>query len=136
MNKQAAIEWLRIAYHDLKSAQILFNADHYTDSIGCDLQQAIEKTLKATIAYENRKIPKSHDLFHLYTLCNDTFVTLEKEEITYLHLATEYYKEDRYPNPNYFLPEKDEIKEVLRFAETFLLRICNALSIAFNEIVD
>ncbi len=85
MNKQAAIEWLRIAYHDLKSAQILFDADHYTDSIGCDLQQAIEK---------------------------------------------------RYPNPNYLLPEKDEIKEVLRFAETFLVRICNALSIDSNEIDD
>lgn len=49
MNKTSATEWLIIAYHDLKSAQILFAANHYTDSIGNDLQQSIEK------------IPKTHE---------------------------------------------------------------------------
>ncbi len=50
MNKTAALEWLRISYHDLKSAQILFSVNHYTDNIGNDLQQALEKMLKAIIA--------------------------------------------------------------------------------------
>lgn len=27
-NKVSAMEWLRIAYHDLKSAQILLDANH------------------------------------------------------------------------------------------------------------
>ncbi len=40
-NKTSAKEWLNIAYHNLKSAQILFENNHYTDSIGNDLQQAI-----------------------------------------------------------------------------------------------
>ncbi|MCF6331155.1 MAG: HEPN domain-containing protein [Sulfurimonas sp.] len=42
MNETASIEWLTIAYHDFRSAQILYEANHYTDSIGNDLQQAIE----------------------------------------------------------------------------------------------
>ncbi len=42
-NKSSAIEWLIIAWHDLSSARILYAARHYTDTIGIDLQQAIEK---------------------------------------------------------------------------------------------
>ena len=47
MNKTAAIEWITKAIHDLKSAQILFKVNHYTDSIGVDLHYAIEKLFKA-----------------------------------------------------------------------------------------
>jgi hypothetical protein len=43
MNKTAAKEWLRKVYHDLKSAQILYEADHFTDSIGVDLQLGEQK---------------------------------------------------------------------------------------------
>ena len=67
MNKTAAKEWLRIAYHDLLSAKILYDAKHFTDSIGCDIQQSIEKVFKAILASKNRKIPKSHDLIELYS---------------------------------------------------------------------
>ena len=47
MNKTSAKEWLVIAFHDLQSAKILYEANHYTDSIGNDLQQSIEKILKS-----------------------------------------------------------------------------------------
>ena len=104
MNKTASLEWLIIAYHDLKSAQILYDANHYTDSIGSDLQQSLEKILKSILAFKNEKIPKTHDLYEVYDLLNDLF--LEEDEITILYVATEYLKEDRYPNPNYCLPEK------------------------------
>jgi hypothetical protein len=57
-NKTSSIEWLRIAYHDLLSAKILFNAHHFTDSIGNDLQQSLEKILKAFPAYNNEQIKK------------------------------------------------------------------------------
>ncbi len=33
MNKTASLEWITIAFHDLKSAQILHEANHYTDNI-------------------------------------------------------------------------------------------------------
>ena len=40
-NKQSAVQWLTKAFHDLSSARILYAADHYTDTIANDLQQAI-----------------------------------------------------------------------------------------------
>jgi len=43
--------------------------------------------------------------------------------------ATNYYKEDRYPNPNYCLPSRDEINEVLDFTEKLFVRVCNILNI-------
>lgn len=55
-NKESAIQWLTKAYHDLSSAQVLYAADHYTDTIASDLQQAIEKMLKSFLAYENAPI--------------------------------------------------------------------------------
>ena len=52
-NEILAKEWLTKAWHDLSSARILYDADHFTDSIAIDLQQAIEKTLKSIMAYNN-----------------------------------------------------------------------------------
>ena len=43
MNKTSAKEWLVKVWHDLSSANILFEAEHYTDSIGVDLHYALEK---------------------------------------------------------------------------------------------
>ncbi len=94
MNKTAAKEWLRIASHDLLSAQILFDANHFTDSIGNDLQQALEKMLKSFLAYQNAKIPKSYDL-----------------------------------HPNYYLPPKEEIEEILAFTKRLFTTICDHLEI-------
>ncbi|MCF6309093.1 MAG: HEPN domain-containing protein [Sulfurimonas sp.] len=132
MNKTAFIEWIKIAYHDYKSAQILYDANHYTDSIGNDLQQAIEKILKSTFAFHNKKIPKTHDLFELYDLIDE--IALEEQEIDFLDIATEYFKEDRYPNPHYSLPEREEIKTILDFTYSLLEKVCKLFNISLNEI--
>jgi HEPN domain-containing protein len=131
MNKTAAKEWLVIAYHDLKSAEILYEANHYTDSIGNDLQQCIEKTLKSILAYKNQKIPKSHDLLEIAELVD---LQIEEDDYKYLALATEYFKEERYPNPNYFLPPKEEIKNVLDFTKKLFDKVLKKLQISLNEI--
>jgi HEPN domain-containing protein len=133
MNRTAAIEWLRIAYHDLKSAQILFEANHYTDSIGNDLQQSLEKTLKAVIAHKNQRIPKSHDLLEIFE-CVKSDVFLEEGQIVLLAKATEYHKEDRYPNPSYSLPPREEIYEVLQFSEELFARVYKTLGIDPSEV--
>lgn len=133
MNKTSAKEWLIIASHDLQSAKILYEANHYTDSIGNDLQQSIEKILKSILAVENKKIPKSHDLLEVYENINDKII-FEDDEFLILAKATEYHKEDRYPNPNYSLPPRDEIKEVLEFTEQLFDRVCNILEIDKEEL--
>jgi len=41
-NKLSSKEWLKKAFHDLNGAIILFEAQHYTDTIGYILQQSLE----------------------------------------------------------------------------------------------
>jgi len=116
MSNQIALEWLDVASHDIKSAHILYDADHYTDSIATSLQQAIEKMFKAMLAKSGLKIPKTHDLTQLYFLINQE-VELSESEINLLDKATLYYKTKRYPNPSYSLPDRQEVKELLDFAD-------------------
>ncbi|MBD3843256.1 MAG: HEPN domain-containing protein [Campylobacterales bacterium] len=135
MNKQSAIEWLTISYHDLLSAKILYDANHFTDSIGNDLQQSIEKSLKSIIAFQNLKIPKSHNLLEVYEYVKDK-IEISDNEIIFLARATSYLKEDRYPNPNYSLPPRDEIKEVLDFTEQLFDKVCSVLEIDKKELTQ
>lgn len=134
MNKTSSKEWLVISYHDLQSAVILYEANHYTDSIGNDLQQSIEKILKSMLAFQNEKIPKSHDLLEVYENIKDR-IDFEENDLLILAKATEYFKEDRYPNPNYFLPSREEIKEVLDFTAKLFDRVCSILEIDKSELV-
>ena len=127
-NKSFAKEWLVKAYHDLSSAQILYGAGHFTDTIGCALQQAVEKSLKAFLAYESKKIKKTHDLVDIYELI-EKYIELEESQIRLLAIATDYYTEDKYPAIHCALPERKEIKEVLDFATDLLGRVCLILEI-------
>ena len=132
MNKTASLEWITIAFHDLKSAQILYEANHYTDSIGSDLQQSIEKLLKSILASKNNKIPKTHDLYEVYDLIDE--INLLESELKLLDKATLYLKEDRYSNPEYCLPPRKEIKEVLYFTEKLFENVCKILDINIEEV--
>ncbi|WP_321777509.1 HEPN domain-containing protein [Sulfurimonas sp.] len=132
-NKVSAIEWLRISYHDLKSAEILLDANHYTDSIGNDLQQSLEKMLKAIFAYNNQQIKKSHDLVEIYVNIKDE-LDITENEIDFLEKATQYFKEDRYPNPYYSLPPKEEIIEILEFTQDLYEKICKKFKIEKDDI--
>ncbi len=135
MNRQASKEWLTIAFHDLQSAHILYEANHYTDSIGTDLQQALEKSFKSLIAYKNEKIPKTHNLLELYEyIKSDIFI--DEAELIFLARATQYFKEDRYPNPYYSLPLREEIAEVLAFSENFFESVCAVLGIERKELLE
>lgn len=44
-NKISSLEWLRVAYHDLLSAKILYDADHFTDASNSN--QHFQTTKKA-----------------------------------------------------------------------------------------
>ncbi len=134
-NKTYAKEWMQFAYKNLATAELLYKADHYEDIIGVDLQQFFEKSLKSLFAYNNQKIPKNHDLIELLALLEFS-KELEEKEIDLLSLASDYYKDDRYPNPNYELPSRKEIKQVLEFANKFFEQVCQILDINKDEILD
>ena len=119
---------------NLDTANLLFNVNHYEDIIGIEIQQTLEKLLKAVAANKNIKIPKEHDLVKLYFIIESSFIQLEEEDIILLRIATNYYKEDRYPNPNYNLPSRDEIEKVLSFTENLFNEVCTVLQIEVTEI--
>jgi HEPN domain-containing protein len=127
-NRQSAREWLSVAKHDLLAAELLYENNHYTDTIGYMLQQALEKMLKSIPAYNNERIKKSHDLVEIYDIVRG-IISLEEEEISYLESATAYYVENRYPNSYFSSPTEEEIKNTLDFGFELLSKICNTLEI-------
>jgi len=133
-NKVYAKEWLWFAYRNLYTADHLYEANHFTDIIVIDLQQAIEKILKSILACNNKKIPRSHYLDELVSLVDD--ITFGEDEMLLLDKTTDYYREDRYPNPNYTLPTREETKEILDFAYALFDRVCELLNIDKMEIID
>ncbi len=116
-NKLLAIEWLESGKKHLEAAQILFKNGHYNDITGIELQQAIERFLKAIAAYNNRVILRSHDLIILLEDIKHE-IKFKKEVKEECELAADYYQDNRYPGRgNNFLPSDYEIKKVLVAAE-------------------
>lgn len=132
-NKRYACEWLQKAFHDLKGARLLYDSDHYTDTIAYVLHQSCEKTLKSVYAYQNHVIRKTHNLLELYELL-PLQISLEDEEIFLLSVATTYQTQQRYPVVHKKLPAKEEIKEVLEFSEKLFEHVMLVLKIDLKDL--
>ena len=133
-NKQSAKEWLEKSYHDLNGVIILFEAKHYTDTIGYVLQQSLEKLLKSILAYDNKKIKKSHNLIEIYEMVNYRLY-LDEDDIRFLAIATTYNTKLRYPTPHKKTPSREEIKEVLDFTEKLFNDVCQILDIYKEDVL-
>ncbi|GEM_PF-703937 len=131
-NKAYAEEWLSFAAKELETAALLLDAGHYTDIIGITLQQTLEKSLKALFAAANIKIPRDHDLVRIAYLLEDR-IDFEENEIMLLRIASDYYKAERYPNPNYFLPAEEEIREIFDFSLSVYIRCCETAGIKIDR---
>lgn len=71
-NKDVANEWLNVANLDLESAKFLMNMNSIPFQIVCyHSQQAIEKYLKAYLAFCGNEILKTHDLLILNKKCEE-----------------------------------------------------------------
>lgn len=64
------------------------------------------------MAFQNKKIRKTHDLVELYSII-DNELSLSEENIDILDIATTYYSNNRYPHSNYTLPKDEEIQKVI-----------------------
>ncbi|WP_458700349.1 HEPN domain-containing protein [Sulfurospirillum sp. 1307] len=133
MNKSSAQKWLVKAWHNLSGAKIFYKANHYTDVTAVELHYTVEKLLKSFIAYENKKIPKTHNLIELSGLIID-FIKFSEEEFDLLDIISGYHIEESYPMPDRTLPSKEEIKEILDFADNLLEKVCKILEVDIDEI--
>jgi len=132
MNKTSAIEWLKKAWHNLSGAKVLYDVNHYTDITAVELHYAVEKILKSFLAYENKKIPKTHDLFEIYELVSHK-IDLE-DECSLLDQISKYHIEESYPAFDRIMPSKDEMKDVLEFTNELMDKVCNILNINKDDL--
>jgi HEPN domain-containing protein len=121
-NKIYALEWLNLSFKNLEASRILNEAEHFTDVIGVEVHQALEKILKAVLAYNNVKIPRTHDLIELVPLVKE-FIALNEEIINIITVATDYYSQDRYPGPSYSIPPHKEIEAVIKNTYQFYKQV-------------
>jgi len=128
MNKQAAAEWLNKAWHHLSSGKLLYEADHYTDVIAIDLHYAVEVTLKAFLVYENKKIIKTHDLLKIHAYLVER-LSFDPDELDLMDKISTYHLSGSYPPKDRKMPSREELEEVLKFAEVLLERACKMLDI-------
>jgi len=133
MNETAAKEWLTKAWHHYSSAALLYQVQHYTDVIAVDLHYAVEITLKSILAYENKKILKTHDINELAKLLEEN-LSFSVDEERLMVVITTYHIKGSYPTPHRNLPPKEEIKKVLAFADYLLDHVCTLLKISIDEI--
>ncbi len=133
MNKQAAIEWLEKAWHHFSSGRFLYEADHYSDVIAIDLHYAIEIMLKAMIAYENRKMIKTHNLIEIHSHIIEK-IAFDEEELELLDIVSTYHTKASYPPFDRKMPSKGELKRVIEFADRLYSRVCTILEIDEEDV--
>jgi len=116
-NIQLAKEWLDSGKKHLEVAEILFKNGHYTDIIGLELQQSIERVLKAVLAYNNQSITRIHDLATLLESIKNE-IEFDNDIRMQCDIATDYYQDNRYPvRGSNFLPSEKEIEKVIETAD-------------------
>jgi HEPN domain-containing protein len=133
-NKIHAIEWLKKAYHDLDSANILYESGHYTDTIGYLYHQSIEKIFKSIIAYENNPINKTHNLIELHEIL-DKYFDFNEDELILLAKITTYCTKQRYPTLDKKLPSKEEISQTKELAIYLFDNVSLTLDIKKEELI-
>ena len=133
VNKIYAVEWLKKAYYDLDSANILSKSGHYTDTIGYLYHQSIEKLFKSIIAYQNDFIKKTDNLIELNEMINDYF-DFNEDELILLGKITIYCTKQRYPSLDKKLPSKNEIKATKEFSIYLFEKVCSIIDIDHNEV--
>jgi len=120
------------AWHNLSGAKVLYDVNHYCDVTAVELHYAVEKILKSFLAYENKKIPKTHDLNEIHELVID-FIDFSDSKLDLLDIITEYHMKESYPTFDRNMPEREKIKEVLDFTFALFEKVCDILNIDMLE---
>jgi len=101
--KQITKDWLETASLDLESIPLIIQNDRLTGHVAFHAQQAIEKSLKASIEEYGGRVPKIHSLSKLFELCVP-YISVPIDDDIIIALDS-LYIESRYPGEFGLLPE-------------------------------
>jgi len=110
--------WLTYAEENLEAAKILFASELYNPCLH-NVQQTIEKALKALIIEKSLSFKKTHNIFELKSLLekNGTPIEISDDECDFIdsiYLPTKYPIGSALP---YFYPDKEICKNSILLAE-------------------
>ncbi len=100
MDNKLPAEWLKAAYADLRVIEHIVDDEFLTHIVAFHAQQTIEKSLKAILEYESKRVPRVHKLQNLISKI-DRELPLDNE---ILEILDELYIDSRYPNDMGLLP--------------------------------
>ena len=110
--KEYIQEWLNKASHDIITAQRLIEIEPMILDYACfHCQQAVEKSLKAFLVYNNVEIEKTHDIIYLLSecaKCDSVFSTIDPLNINAFAVQARY--------PNFNMPEVEDARALYKLA--------------------
>jgi len=112
------LNWLKIAKSNLKAGKIdltLIDDEIRYEEVCYNLQQSVEKSLKALLVSKNIKFPRTHDISDLLKLLTKSNIEVP-ENILDASILTYYAVQARYPD-DYHETTKKEYKEFIEIAE-------------------
>jgi HEPN domain-containing protein len=126
MTKKLPELWLQYAKDDLHSAETLMKASIY-NMVCFHSQQAVEKTLKAIIAFYDKDIMRTHNLIRLYKICEDFHHEKLFIEEDWLIFLNDVYIDSRYPADFGVLPggqpDQNDAGKALKYANSIFERL-------------
>ena len=113
-NRDHARGWLLKGDSDLQTARLVLAGDGPFDTACFHAQQAVEKYLKALLAYAGRPIPRTHNLEDLVGPCESLYPKLDLDEVELSEL-TPFAVELRYDFE--FWPSRDDTVDAIGTVE-------------------
>jgi HEPN domain-containing protein len=136
MNIKMAKEWLKAANDDLILLDDIITNPYITNLTAFHSQQAIEKSLKALLEYQNKSVPKIHKITKLISNF-DGLILYDKELVK---LLDSLYIESRYPGDMgllpYGKPTLEDAKKFYEFANEVFDKVCEILGVDRSEIIQ
>lgn len=113
---KVAQKWLKIARDELGTAKALstFGLEHASTTLFL-CQQIAEKSIKAYLAFENKKIKKIHDINELVNEIENINL---KHSLQQAHFLTQYVAKFRYPQLVEEDPTQEDVTKALKIAES------------------
>ena len=128
-------EWIKASLDDLKIISRIIDMEELSHMIAFHSQQSIEKSFKALLESQNKRVPKQHDLLKLQELIKDK-LDINNDDL--LDTLNELYIDSRYPGELGLLPYGkttiNDANKFYSFAKNIFSKTCKILNIDENKI--